>query len=220
MATDPTGRISHLPEMHRGVSWKQPVRVATTANITISTALNNGDAIDGVTLATGDRVLVKDQSTGAENGIYVAGASPARDYDMDQDGSTAVTAEEVLGAFVYVIAGTANGGKVFHTTNTSAPTLGSTTVTWTEFSGGGGVTYGTPALTLGTSNAAGATDEAIRRDATLLVFDATVPTTQAFGDAAATGSATVAARRDHLHGMPATPAGLTHPQVLARTMGS
>lgn len=86
--------------------------------------------------------------------------------------------------------------------------------------GGGGVTYGTPALTLGTSNAAGATDEAIRRDATLLVFDATVPTTQAFGDAAATGSATVAARRDHLHGMPATPAGLTHPQVLARTMGS
>lgn len=133
MATDPTGRVSHLPEMHRGVSWKQPCRVATTANITISTALNNGDTIDGVTLATGDRVLVKNQTSGAENGIYVVAASPTRDYDMDQDASSSVPASEVLGAFIYVIAGTANGGKVFRATNTTAPTLGTTSLTFTEF---------------------------------------------------------------------------------------
>lgn len=68
-----------------------------------------------------------------------------------------------------------------------------------------GVTYGTPAFTYGTSNTAGSTDEAVRRDAQLALFDSTAPTTEAFGDTAATGSAGVAARRDHLHGMPAGP---------------
>lgn len=129
---DPTGRISHVPDFHRGVSWKQPCRVATTANITISTALNAGDTIDGVTLAAGDRVLVKNQSTGSQNGIYLAGVTPARDFDMDQDSSTSVPAEEVLGAVVYVIAGTTNGGTLWRTTNTTAPTLGSTTISWTQ----------------------------------------------------------------------------------------
>jgi hypothetical protein len=69
-------------------------------------------------------------------------------------------------------------------------------------SAGSGVTFGTPALALGTANAAGSTDEAIRRDATILAFDVTNPTTQGFGDAAAIGTAAVAARRDHVHGMP------------------
>ncbi len=68
-----------------------------------------------------------------------------------------------------------------------------------------GAIYGTPAIVLGTAAAAGSTDEAIRRDSTIVAFDATVPTTQAFGDSAATGSAAVAARRDHKHAMPATP---------------
>ena len=54
------------------------VRAATTANITIATALNNADSLDGVTLATGDLVLVKDQSAPAENGIYEVAASPGR----------------------------------------------------------------------------------------------------------------------------------------------
>lgn len=54
------------------------VRCATTANITIASALNGDDSIDGVTLATGDRVLVKNQTTASQNGIYIVGASPAR----------------------------------------------------------------------------------------------------------------------------------------------
>ena len=130
---DPTGRISHLPEMHRGVSWKQPVRVATTANITIATALNAGDTIDGVTLAAGDRVLVKDQSTGSQNGIYLAGVTPIRDFDMDQDASSSVPASEVMGAIIYVVAGTTNGGTFWRNTNTSAPTLGTTALTFVQF---------------------------------------------------------------------------------------
>lgn len=68
--------------------------------------------------------------------------------------------------------------------------------------GGGSVTWGTPALTFDTTNAAGSIDEAIRRDAQIAVFDGTAPVTQAMGDSAATGSAGKAARRDHKHGMP------------------
>lgn len=63
-------------------------------------------------------------------------------------------------------------------------------------------TFGTPSLTLGTAAATGAAGTVIRSDATIVAFDATVPVTQAFGDTAATGSAAVAARRDHKHGMP------------------
>ncbi len=82
---------------------------------------------------------------------------------------------------------------------------------WTDIGPGGGtgVTYGTPAVVLGTAAAAGSTDEAIRRDSTIVAFDATVPSTQAFGDSAAAGSAAVAARRDHKHAMPATPTSVS-----------
>ena len=73
----------------------------------------------------------------------------------------------------------------------------------------GDQTGGTPALTLGTANTAGASTNFIRRDDTILVFDATAPSTQAFGDAATVGVATVAARRDHKHAMMAAPTSIT-----------
>lgn len=109
--------------------WHQPVRVATTANVTISTALNAGDAIDGVTLAAGDRVLVKDQSTGSQNGIYVAGVTPVRAVDFDDD-------DEVMGSVVLVIAGTANAGKVFRVTNTTVPVVGTNSISFAETGAG------------------------------------------------------------------------------------
>jgi hypothetical protein len=136
---DPTGVQSHLNRQHRGIAWKEPCRVATTATVTISTALNSGDTIDGVTLADGDRVLVKDQSTGAENGIYVVSSSPTRAYDMDQDGTTSVVAEEIAGAVVKVLAGTVNGGTFWETTNVAGGTLGSTTITWARLNIPGGL---------------------------------------------------------------------------------
>lgn len=126
---------AHLDEFHRDQQWHKPVRVATTANVTISTALNAGDTIDGVTLAAGDRVLVKSQSTGSQNGIYIAGATPARAYDM-------LYGIQAMGAFVYVIAGTANGAKVFYNTNTTLPTIDTTALTFAEFApagAGGGI---------------------------------------------------------------------------------
>lgn len=119
---------AHRDEFHRDQQWHKPCRVATTANVTISTALNAGDTLDGVTLVAGDRVLVKDQSTGSQNGIYVVSASPARAYDM-------LAGIQAMGAFVYVISGTANGGKLFKNTNTSLPTIGSTALTFAEYGG-------------------------------------------------------------------------------------
>jgi hypothetical protein len=67
-----------------------------------------------------------------------------------------------------------------------------------------GQTFATPAVVLGTAAAAGAASTGIRSDSTIVAFDATVPVTQALSDTAATGSAAVAARRDHKHGMPAS----------------
>ena len=124
----PARNDAHRDEFHRDQQWHKPVRVATTANITISTALNNGDTIDGVTLATDDRVLVKNQSTGSQNGIYIVGASPARAYDW-------LVGIQAWGAAVYVIAGTANGGKFFKNTNTTLPTIDTTALTFAEFAG-------------------------------------------------------------------------------------
>ena len=92
-----------------GLDVKDSVRVATTTNITISSDLNVGDTIDGVTLADGDRVLVKDQTDASQNGIYVAGSSPARASDADS------AAELTGGSFTFVEEGStqADNGYVF-----------------------------------------------------------------------------------------------------------
>jgi hypothetical protein len=202
----------HLPHFHRRAPIKELVRAATTAPITIATALNNGDTLDGVTLATDDRVLVKDQSTGAENGIYVVGASPARAYDASTDDPT-------FGYLVLVLQGTANAGTLWQNTNTSAPTIGSTTLTYSQFTGGA-PSFATPAIVLGSSAAAGAASTVIRSDSTIAAFDATNPVTLAFGASASVGSAAFAAHRDHGHAMPTaavTTSGLT--QATGKLLG-
>jgi hypothetical protein len=90
---------------------KTAVRVASTANVVIASALENGDTLDGVTLATGDRVLLKDQSTASQNGIYVVVASGAASRATDFDSVTPI--DEINGAWVSVQEGTANAGKIF-----------------------------------------------------------------------------------------------------------
>lgn len=158
MATDPTGRTSHLPDMHRGQGWKQPVRVATSSN----TGPSGLGTVDSVSITSGDRVLLMGQTAAASNGIYVASSGWwPRAHDMDQDATTAIPAEEVLGAMVYVVAGASNGGKMFRTTNTTAPILGTTAITWSNFgatvSGYQTVTNG-GLETLSTVAASGATE--------------------------------------------------------------
>ncbi len=112
----------------RGMDWKASVRAATTANGTLASAYENGDTIDGVTLATGDRILLKDQTTGADNGIYVVAASGAPTRATDADASAEVTA----GLTVWVEEGTANGDKSFTLTTNNPITLGSTSLTFAQ----------------------------------------------------------------------------------------
>lgn len=118
---------AHLPDFHRGAPPQLPVRLAATANVTIATGLNAGDTIDGKTLAAGDRILLPVQSTGSQNGVYIAGVTPARSFDM---------AEGVAawGSVIYVIDGTANGGKLFVNTNLTLPTIDTTALTFTSLS--------------------------------------------------------------------------------------
>jgi hypothetical protein len=135
-----------------GLDVKASVRVATTASLTLASALENGDTLDGVTLATGDRVLVKNQSTGSENGIYVVKSSGAPDRAEDANLSAEVTA----GMFTFVSEGTANGNTGWVLTTDDAITLGTTALTFTQFSGAGTFIAGAGLTLTGTTFAVGA----------------------------------------------------------------
>ena len=127
---------AYVDAVKQALDIKDSVRVATTANITIATALNVGDAIDGVTLADGDRVLVKNQSTGSQNGIYIAGSSPVRSADAN------TSAEVTSGMFCFVEEGTVNGDNGFVLTTNDPITLDTTALTFTQFNGAGQIIAG------------------------------------------------------------------------------
>jgi hypothetical protein len=110
----------------QGLDPKASVKVATTANITLS----GTQTIDGIAVVAGDRVLVKDQTTGSQNGIYVAAAGAwSRATDMD-------AAIEFPGSFCFVEQGTANQDSAWVCTN-DAVTLGTTAITFVKFAGSG-----------------------------------------------------------------------------------
>jgi hypothetical protein len=107
------------------------VRAASTSNIAIATALNNGDSIDGVTLATGDLVLVAGQTSAAENGIYTVAASPARSTDY-------AAFADLPGLIAIVNEGTANADTEWHCTSNAGGTIGSSAVTFAQYGGPSG----------------------------------------------------------------------------------
>lgn len=113
MPVDPTDAASkaYVDLVALGLSPKRSVRVASTANIDIASALINGAVIDGITLVTGDRVLLKDQTLPAQNGIYIVAASGAAVRSQDMDALTPI--DEFNGAWVPVQVGTVNKAKVF-----------------------------------------------------------------------------------------------------------
>ena len=118
----------------QGLDVKDSCVAATTGNITISTALNNGDTLDGVTLSTNDRVLVKDQSTASENGIYVVGSSPARAADL-------AAGSDAAGMFTFIEQGTVNADNGFVcTSNKGSAVTGTNNLTFAQFSGAGQIT--------------------------------------------------------------------------------
>lgn len=133
-----------------GLDVKASVRAATTANVVLATGLVNLTIIDGVTLATDDRVLVKEQTAGAENGIYVVPASGVAGRAADAD----VSAEVTAGMFTFVTEGTANGDKGFVLVTNDPITLGTTALVFSQFSGGGGITSVTGTAPIASSGGA------------------------------------------------------------------
>lgn len=135
---DPSGNTDGANKQYvdnkvAGLSWKDEVRVATTTNGTLASAYANGSSVDGQTLVTGDRILLKDQTTQTENGIYTVNASGAPTRGVDAD-STA----DLNNTTVSVVDGTANAGKTY-TQTTKNPTVGSSNIVFALF--GGGTTY-------------------------------------------------------------------------------
>jgi len=102
---------------------------ASTANVNISNALEAGDSIDGVTLTEGMRVLLKDQSTATENGLYLAVASSAGAASRDPEHDTL---DELSGGMIVVNQGSANNDKIFLCTTDNSGSIGSTNITYTQ----------------------------------------------------------------------------------------
>lgn len=128
----PTDAVNkqQLDNLARGLKWKVEVQAASTANVNLASP---GTTLDGVTLAAG-RVLLKNQTAGAENGIYdwtASGSALTRSNDAD-------SAAELVGAVVSVLAGTVNADRVYQLI-TDTITLETTSLTWSQL--GGGTTY-------------------------------------------------------------------------------
>jgi len=126
----------YVDAARQGLDVKQSVRVASTANVAISTGLVAGQVIDGVTLVAGDRVLLKNQTTASQNGIYVASVSGAASRSSDANG-TADTGELKSGTFAFVEEGTVNFDSGFVVSTDGTIAVGTDAITWTQFSGAG-----------------------------------------------------------------------------------
>lgn len=113
-----------------GLSWKDDVRVATTANGTLATAYANGQTVDGISLVTGDRILLKNQTSGSENGIYTVNASGAPTRATDADASA-----EILGMICQVNEGTTLHDTIWLLTTNAPITIGSTSLAFQQFNG-------------------------------------------------------------------------------------
>jgi len=123
----------YVDQIAQGLNPKQAVKCGTTANITLSGL----QTIDGYTTVAGDRVLVKNQTSSAENGIYIASASAwTRSTDMD-------VWSEVAGAYTVILSGTNNANTGWVCTATDAGTINVTPMPWVQFSGIGTYFAGT-----------------------------------------------------------------------------
>jgi phage-related tail fiber protein len=122
----------YVDALAQGIDAKASCVVATTANITLS----GTQTIDGIALSVGDRVLVKDQTSQANNGIYlVASSTWTRTTDAN-------TWDELVAAFTFIEKGTTQANNGYISTITAGGTLGTTAVTFAQFSGAGQITAG------------------------------------------------------------------------------
>ena len=136
---------AYVDAVSEGLHVHAAARVYSSANIDLSTALEAGDTLDGITLVAGDRVLVNGQSTQSQNGIYVVQSSGAAVRAADFD----TAAEISSGDFIFVSAGTSYGNTGWVQTNSPA-TIGTDAISFTQFSGAGTYTAGAGLTLTGT----------------------------------------------------------------------
>lgn len=146
VATTDVANKGYVDDRVAGISWKDEVRVATTAAGTLASSFANGSVVDTVTLVTGDRILIKDQAAQAENGIYTVNASgaPTRATDADTDA-------DIKGAAVFVAYGSTNIGTRWVSNTSGTITVNTTAITFVQFGGGSTYTAGN-GLTLSTND--------------------------------------------------------------------
>lgn len=150
---------AYVDSLVQGLTWKEPARVASIANVALATEVENGDTLDGVTLVTGDRVLLKNQTTGAENGVYIVAATGAPTRALDW-ASGAGAANYAL----FVSEGTVNADRAYVVTNDSgSDVVGTDALVFVQFAGSGLTptdifsdtvtgTHGNPTVTLSNTN--------------------------------------------------------------------
>lgn len=124
--------LQQLQSYVRGLDWKASVRAASTANVTVASP---GASIDGVTLVAGDRVLLKNQTTASENGIYTWSASGSALIRATDASAGTLTA----GAAVLTTEGTTNADTAWVLSTDDPITVGTTSLAFSQF--GGGITY-------------------------------------------------------------------------------
>jgi hypothetical protein len=118
---------NYVDQAVAGLRTRIIAEAATTANIDLTADLQNGDTLDGVTLVTGDRVLVKNQTDATANGLYIVVASGTASRDPQFD-----TIAELSGQMIVVNQGTANDNKIFLCTTDSNATIGVSNITYTQ----------------------------------------------------------------------------------------
>lgn len=153
----------------RGLSWKEEVVAASTGNVSLTAP---GTTLDGVTLAANDRILLKDQTAPAENGIHVwtaSGAALTRALDAD-------SGPELSGATVTVQRGTVNADRVYRVTADDPLTVGTTAITLAQVGGaaaakaaGNGLTEDGTSYNVGAGNGISVTADAVAVDPAVVV---------------------------------------------------
>jgi len=128
---------AYVDATSQGLSFKSPAKYTTTGNITLSGLAVQGGGDWTVTLTAGQRILVKNQTAGAENGIYIAASGAwARSADAN-------TWDEIVAAYLFITSGTVWAGSSWVDTNTDGGTLGTTPITFVQFSNNATYTAGT-----------------------------------------------------------------------------
>ena len=163
---------SYVDSVANGLDVKASVRVATTGNLsatynngagTLTSSANGAISIDSVTLTTNDRVLVKDQSSGFQNGFYKVTqiGDAGNPYILTRTPDADAASELTSGAFTFSEEGTTNGDNGYVMSTNGAVTLGTTNIVFEQFSGAGQITAGTALTKTGTPLAVNVDDSSI-----------------------------------------------------------